>query len=89
MGAAPRAYNQQSSLISRAAKAGLVMLYLFMIALALSGLVCRVATRRVPVSFLGIPVPAVAAPVQDREPPRRRASGIAAGHRRKAHEVRI
>ncbi|CDX56783.1 Cytochrome B561 [Mesorhizobium plurifarium] len=63
LGAAPRVEDPQSRWMDLAARAGHTLLYLFLIALPLSG--WYAASRLgVPVSFLGLDLPALAAPVQ-------------------------
>jgi cytochrome b561 len=63
LGAAPHVEDPQSRWMDLAARAGHTLLYLFLIALPLSG--WYAASRLgLPVSFLGIDLPALATPVQ-------------------------
>lgn len=63
LGAAPRVEDPQSRWMDLAARAGHTVLYLFLIALPLSG--WYAASRLgIQVSFLGLDLPALAAPVQ-------------------------
>ncbi len=62
-GSQPRIEDPQSPWLNLAAKTGHAVLYAFMIGLPLTG--CYAASRLgVPVSFFGLPVPALAASVQ-------------------------
>jgi cytochrome b561 len=63
LGGAPRVEDTQNRWLDLAARAGHTVLYLFLIALPLSG--WYAASRLgIPVSFLGLDLPALAAPVQ-------------------------
>jgi cytochrome b561 len=62
-GGAPRIEDPQGPWLNRAAKAGHTVLYLFLVALPLSG--WYAASRLgIPVAFFGIGLPSLAAPVQ-------------------------
>ena len=62
-GAAPAADKQQAAWLNGAARAGHVVLYLFLVGLPLTG--WYAASRMgVPVSVFGLQLPAIAAPVQ-------------------------
>ena len=63
VGGRPETHSTQGALMTFAAKAGHTLLYIFLVGLPFSG--WYAASRMgLPVSFLGIPLPSIAAPVE-------------------------